>query len=409
MDTNENQYTNWVYPLPIEDMRIAIADGSYWEIGDPLLYHPLFWPHKRNVEKLDILIAGCGSVQAAYYACRNPGWNVIGIDLSENSLAHQQKLKDRHGLSNLRLAKLDIMEVPKLGEDFDFIVSTGVLHHLEEPESGLTALREVLRPEGVMNLMVYGKSLRVGVYMLQEVFRLLNLQQTQEDVDIVKATIEVLPQEHVVHNYIRKANDLGSDAAYVDTFLHRRDRAYDVCEVYELTRKAGLAFLSWCDPGEYSPDSILPSSHPLRKRLLDLSPETLAHVCDLLTQSRGTHRWAAGHPEYIEKARIPFETSAFYDCIVIPHRSTQVVRKGDHSMQQNVICLRGGRSYELAIPLAEIISRTKGAKSIRQVISEMNLPAEEEQRVLLLAKDRFRTLWQQGDIYILLPEKMSPK
>lgn len=409
MDAVENQYMNWVYPLPIEDMRAAIADGSYWEIGDPLLYHPLFWPHKRNAKKLDILVAGCGSVQAAYYACRNPGWNVIGIDLSESSLAHQKKLKDRHALSNLRLAKLDIMEVGKLGEDFDFIVSTGVLHHLEEPESGLTALREVLRPEGVMNLMVYGKSLRVGVYMLQEVFRLLNLQQTQQDVDIVKATIEVLPQEHVVHHYIRKANDLAGDAAYVDTFLHPRDRAYSVGEVYELTRKAGLEFLSWCDPGEYALEGVLPPSHPLRKKIRELSPETLAHVCDLLTQSRGTHRWAAGHPEYIEKARIPFDRDEFYDCVVIPHLSTQISQKGDRSSQQNIICKRGGRSYELDVPLAEIISRTRGTKSIREVVGEMSLTAEEENSVLLLAKDRFRSLWQQGDIYILLPEKLFPK
>ena len=57
----ENQYREWVYPLPVDDMREAIANGSYWEIGDPSLYWPLFWPHQRDADKLDILVAGCGT------------------------------------------------------------------------------------------------------------------------------------------------------------------------------------------------------------------------------------------------------------------------------------------------------------------------------------------------------------
>lgn len=120
----ESQYTKWVYPIPIDDMQTAIADGSYWEIGDPILYQPLFWPHRRQIERLDILVAGCGTVQAAYYACRNPNWNVTGIDLSDASLAHQNKLKRRHGLDNLRLKKCDVTKAAMLGKSYDFIVCT---------------------------------------------------------------------------------------------------------------------------------------------------------------------------------------------------------------------------------------------------------------------------------------------
>jgi SAM-dependent methyltransferase len=47
---------------------------------------------------LDILIAGCGTNQAAVSAYRNPGAKVVGIDISQPSLDHQQYLKDKHGL-----------------------------------------------------------------------------------------------------------------------------------------------------------------------------------------------------------------------------------------------------------------------------------------------------------------------
>lgn len=403
MSKVESQYNNWLYPIPIEDMRSAIANGSYWEIGDPFLYHPVFWPHKRNVEKLDILIAGCGSVQAAYYACRNPNWNVTGIDFSERSLAHQQKLKERHGLSNLRLQKLDLTETKTLGEDFDFIVSTGVLHHLPDPDAGLVALKEVLRPEGVMNLMVYGQSLRLGVYMMQEVFKLLGFEQSQKDVDIVKATINDLPADHVLNRYVKSAPDLHYDAAYVDTFLHPQDRAYYVNQIYEFTRKAGLEFLSWCDPAEYSLEVNVPQNHPLWEKINNLTPEKSAHVCDLLTQIRGTHRWAAAHPRYAKKAQIPFNTDKLLDCYVSLHRFSKLHQQKESNERDIYYCERGNSSREIHPVVREIILRSSEKKKIRQIVSETLSPSISMQNVLKVVNGQLNSLWSQGKIHILLP------
>jgi SAM-dependent methyltransferase len=402
MSAVEDQYTQWVYPIPVEDMRTAIAQGSYWEIGDPLLYHPLFWPHKRSVEKLDILVAGCGSVQAAYYACRNPNWTVTGVDISESSLAHQQKLKDRHSLSNLTLRKLELEKVDTLGQSYDFIVSTGVLHHLSDPDLGLAALREVLHPDGVLNLMVYGKSLRLGVYMMQDVFRLLGLEQKQEDVEIVKATIRDLPGEHALRRYLKYAGDLHYDAAYVDTFLHPSDRAYYVNEVYEFTRRAGLEFLTWCDPIEYSLEANIPKSHPLWTKLERLPPETAAHICDLLMQVRGTHRWAAAHPEYVKKTRFPFETDAFLECSVSLHRLAEFRPSNGN---QTVTCARANSTSEVDYRIKEIIEKSSGKKSVGEVVSGMKLSAGEHKQLLILAREQLSCLHTQGHVYVFLPEE----
>lgn len=257
--------------------------------------------------------------------------------------------------------------------------------------------------------MVYSKSLRIGVYLMQDVFKILGFQQNKEDVEIVKSTINSLSPEHVVKRYTNNAGDLCYDAAFVDTFLHSQDRALYVNEVYELTRKAGLEFLTWCDPVEYSLEAAVPELHPLWSKLRDLTPETAAHICDLLTQVRGTHRWAAAHPDYVKQVRIPFETDEFFNCIIIPHKSTRIVQKANRETNQNLICERGNKSYEMHFLLSEIIERANGVKSISQAVSEMNLSAASRKKLLSLARVQFQSLWRQGHLYVLLPEQKPEK
>ena len=62
---------------------------------------------------LDILIAGCGTNQAAVFAFTNPDAKVVAVDISQPSLDHQQYLKDKHGLWNLELHLLPIEELPR--------------------------------------------------------------------------------------------------------------------------------------------------------------------------------------------------------------------------------------------------------------------------------------------------------
>ncbi len=106
----------------------------------------------------------------------------MGVDLSQTSLAHESFLKEKHDLTNLHLHQLSLLDVATLGQQFDLVISTGVLHHLPSPDAGLCALKSVLLPHGVMSIMVYGWYRRFGVYMMQDVFRLLGVEQTDAGV-----------------------------------------------------------------------------------------------------------------------------------------------------------------------------------------------------------------------------------
>jgi SAM-dependent methyltransferase len=263
-DVVSDQYQRWRYPQPIQDLDAL--NQTIWHWYDPSRFHRVLWPDREYKPDLDILIAGCGTNQAAVFAYRNRGAKVVGVDISQPSLDHQQYLKEKHGLWNLELHRLPIEELPTLGLDFDLIVSTGVLHHMADPPTGMKALAGCLRRDGAIGLTLYARYGRFGVEQLQSVFRELGLHQDEASVQIVKDTLAWLPQDHPVQSYLRiEGDELAYDGAVVDTFLHGRDRSYTVDDCIDLVTSAGLEFQGWLLNAPYYPhDWFTPGSEPYR-------------------------------------------------------------------------------------------------------------------------------------------------
>ena len=137
-DVVSGQYRKWVYPEPIIDLPAWLAGN--WQWFDPAHAHRMFWPDRGYKPDMDILVAGCGTNQAAVFAYTNPGASVVAIDVSQPSLDHHRHLKDKYGMQNLEMHLLPIEDVGTLGRDFDLVVSTGVLHHMAEPKQGFRLL-----------------------------------------------------------------------------------------------------------------------------------------------------------------------------------------------------------------------------------------------------------------------------
>ena len=87
--------------------------------------------------------------------------------------------------------------------------------------------------------MIYGQWGRTGVYMLQEMSRLLGLGSKRAGCVDRQADARVFAQTPRHSDYASRAPDLKYDAGLVDSFLHRQDRAYTVAQCLELwTRRA---------------------------------------------------------------------------------------------------------------------------------------------------------------------------
>jgi len=123
-DIVAGQYEKWVYPEPIKDLAEYRAKGST-DATSVRMIHLMYWPDgsylKRYDKKLNILIAGCGTNAAARFAYEHPKSNIVGIDLSDSSLKHEEFLRKKHNLVNLTLHKMRIETVAELGQEFDFI------------------------------------------------------------------------------------------------------------------------------------------------------------------------------------------------------------------------------------------------------------------------------------------------
>ena len=86
------QYNNYIYPKPTENLHEEWIKKNRFQICDPNYCWHRLWPEKPyDTRRLDVLVAGCGSDQAAILAKCNPNHNFVGIDLSENSLKHEKK------------------------------------------------------------------------------------------------------------------------------------------------------------------------------------------------------------------------------------------------------------------------------------------------------------------------------
>jgi SAM-dependent methyltransferase len=230
----------------------------------------LHWPDKEYRSDLDVLVAGCGTWQAAKYALCHPDARVVGIDVSPTSLEHTETLKRKYKLTNLVTRHLPIEDVAKLDKSFDLIVCTGVLHHLADPDAGLRELRSVLRPEGAMNLMVYAPYGRTGVYMMQEYCRRLGVGTSKEEIDDLTVALKLLPQHHPLLATMRGSRDSLNAEALVDALLHPRDRAYSVPELLDFIERNELTLGRWHWQAPYLPQCGLIAEAPHASRLLTL-------------------------------------------------------------------------------------------------------------------------------------------
>ena len=310
-DIVSRQYERYRYPPPIQDLEVWLANS--WEGFDPSHAHRVLWPDQEYKPNLDILIAGCGTNQAAVFAFMNPDAKVVAVDISQPSLDHQQYLKDKHGLFNLELHRLPIEELPSLGLDFDLIVSTGVLHHLADPQAGMNAVAGCLRPDGAMGVMLYAKNGRIGIELLQSVFHDLGLGQNEASIALVRQTLSLLAAEHPVQSYLKIARDLQSDAMLVDTLLHGRERSYTVDDCIDLVTSAGLVFQGWFNKAPYYPHSLSARPSEVHLAINALPEPTLWSAMERLHTVNACHFFMACRPERPKESyAIDFSTQ---DCL----------------------------------------------------------------------------------------------
>ena len=257
------QYEAFPYP----DVAAGESDGTALAAmpSDLLaINHYTFGGDRDFSQPFRVLVAGGGTGIATVRLAQQmqtagcPS-RLAYIDLSEASRKRAEQRAQTLGLDNIDFYTGSLFELPSLAlGEFDYIDCSGVLHHLEEPASGLKVLAESLAPEGGMGLMLYGPYSRAGIYPIQELMRRLGEGSQSDRLPLLKKILNGLPETNLLLHHERFRQGYGdNDAELVDLFLHPVDRPFTVPEIMALCEGAGLRVVRFLPTAKYDPSTYI--------------------------------------------------------------------------------------------------------------------------------------------------------
>ncbi len=272
-DPVRDQYEAYPYPprRPEDEAQrlIQTISGSLLVIN-----HHCFAGRRDFRRDFRALVAGGGTGDTLIYLAeqlRDSDADLVYLDPSRASRAVAEARARARNLTNITWVTGSLLDLPSLGlGQFDYVDCCGVLHHLPDPESGLAALDAVLRDDGALFLMLYGRYGRQTVYELQALLRALipaglglaeRVRWAREVLAALPASNRFARDRHLWESELNP-DGLG-DAGLYDLLLHSQDRCYDVPGLYDLAAGAGLHLLSYAvradayDPLNHLIDPVL--------------------------------------------------------------------------------------------------------------------------------------------------------
>ena len=350
LEDTQSFYERMPYPAPLAnlDQHLELFKNPERQRIQSLRLFPGGGPSSPQ----HILVAGCGTSQAATVALREPDSRIVAIDISSTSLNHLRALQQKYKLENLELHQLSILDVSSLKLTFDQIICTGVLHHLPDPDQGLRSLRDVLKPDGAMQIMVYASYGRVGIYMMQDYCRLLGITASNQDLDALGAALRHLSDDHPLSPMLHKFRDFTQRHALADALLHPQDRAYTVPQLYEWLGHCNMTFGRWMEQAPYLPQCGTIANTPFAARLTALPEEKQFAAVELFRGTIDQHSFVTYRDDRAKSAQaVHFDDGQWRHYIPVRLPWTKIVDErlpaGSHAVLLNPV----HKQHDLFLPI----------------------------------------------------------
>ncbi|MBD2177559.1 methyltransferase domain-containing protein [Pseudanabaena sp. FACHB-1998] len=282
------------YPFPPEPILDEPPPGYNWRWNWQAAYSFCTGqkPPKNDIRILD---AGCGSgVSTEYLVHLNPEASVVGIDLSEGTLAVAKERCKRSGATRVEFHHLSLFDADQLEGEFDLINSVGVLHHTADPIRGIQALAHKLAPSGLLHIFVYSELGRWEISLMQKAIALLQGDKRGDYVEGVKIGREIfknLPKENCLRRREEERWSLENtqDACFADMYVHPQEIDYNVNTLFELIDASGLEFLGFSNPKVWDLDRLIGNSPELMERTKNLTERERYRLLEVLDPHAITH------------------------------------------------------------------------------------------------------------------------
>ena len=391
---------------------------------------------RQDFNNFRVLIAGGGTGDNALswgeQLKGKDNCEVVYLDMSTASTTIAKKRAAVRKLTDIKWINDSILNIPNLGlGKFDHIDCAGVLHHLSDPDAGLKALTSVLKPGGAMSLMVYAPYGRTGIYVIQNLMRLVNgaEENPRQKIKNTKTILESLP---IYHSYkIAKQlktltfNDDTNDAGVYDMFLHSQDRAYTILEVHDWLERCGLRMAD--EPGNcYIQEEYLPETHIHDKNLLKIikgySLKVQQAIGEAVANRIPKHEFFAVHKDAGDTvARIKDRDLVFYDgmasqisfqdlaTLSVQHKDsfTITLGKDKNSVQTSVFVPKGKF-------IQQLLRQIDGKRTVGEIIEAVkngdgyNKNDKTDEVLLLMNLDELFKSLNRGYVAFLRDKSIAP-
>ena len=176
-------------------------------------------------KKVKIVELGCGvGWLSACIALVFPNATVRGLDFSDRALMQASLLKEKNSISNVEFSKFDLVKDSFENlEIYDFIISTGVLHHTGNMEKILGNLHNVSTQRSSLFLGLYHLYKRAP--FLQE---FTSSEKKNSDSEMFARFKTILPSTF---------DDVRAHSWFEDQVKHPHETQHTVGEIVNLTTK----------------------------------------------------------------------------------------------------------------------------------------------------------------------------
>ncbi len=218
-----------------------------WTKTGPPGQPPALNSHRPD-QKLDVLIAGCGTgLSTTEFAQYVRGATILAIDLSLASLSYAKRMAQNIGLTNIEFAQADITRLAGLGRKFDFIDASGVLHHLADPWQGWRILLSLLRPGGTMEVGLYSEQARRNVVAGRALIAERFYRPIAADIRRCRETIAAAPSCSLLHS-LTLSDDFYSMSECRDLLFHPQEHRLTLPQIKAFLDANNLQFLGFALP-----------------------------------------------------------------------------------------------------------------------------------------------------------------
>jgi len=331
-----------------------------------------------------------------------PSWEVYYLDISQSALDYtEQRLKSqRFLLPNVKLIRGNLNKIRDLiGKNiqFDFIEAVGVIHHMPRPETGMRAIRDMLKKNGCASVMLYGELGRTGVYDVQSMMRFFNSKNDDDwnrRLEMTRRLLKYLPSSNRLKlddvrwkalDSKKRGGIFHDDVLLADLLLPVLDKPYTVPDIARLSRRSDLSIVKFWPTVLYEPETHLQSLFMSSNELdLDMkrSIESASYLkrCEIAELAAGNiqQHWffvRRMQDSDLVNSAVPSDLDfvpVLVNCGATSRGFDLVETIRQTSPRHNLIYRYQNMKYEFEMNelMLNILSRIDGTKTVRKILLE---------------------------------------